>query len=126
MQDSEDKIQSTYHIWLWNTYPKLRWLCFAVPNGGLRGAQEAMKLKATGTVRGIPDYFHAVPLKGYGCLIIEFKEPGANMNTPHVIHQTMVQGIHRAAGNMVMVCDSFEKAKAIFLEYFKGSHWIKK
>ena len=52
---TEDKIQATSFQWLHNNYPMLRNLFFAVPNGGSRHIIEAMKLKATGTIPGIPD-----------------------------------------------------------------------
>ena len=52
---SEDKLQAECFQWFYNTYPHLRGLLYAVPNGGNRNIKEATKLKATGVVRGIPD-----------------------------------------------------------------------
>ena len=52
---SEDRIQQDCYMWFWNTYPELRGLLFAVPNGGKRSAQEARKFKLTGTVSGVAD-----------------------------------------------------------------------
>jgi len=52
---SEDQLQAAAYQWLHNTYPDLRGLFFAVPNGGYRNVIEASKLKATGVVPGIPD-----------------------------------------------------------------------
>lgn len=136
MQDSEDKIQAEYNMWLIGYYPKLRNFCFHVPNGGKRDSEvnakgerfsrEGNKLKAMGVRRGIPDYWHAVPLNGYIGFIIEFKEPGANMNTPHVKVQTEVQNDLRSVGYKVIVCDNTDEAKKQFLDYFKGSHWLDK
>lgn len=52
---TELQLQSRCFQWAWNTYPELRRLLFAVPNGGTRHAREAMNLKASGVVPGIPD-----------------------------------------------------------------------
>lgn len=34
---SEDRIQSDFFIWLWNTYPQFRGAVYHIPNGGSRG-----------------------------------------------------------------------------------------
>lgn len=121
---SEDYIQSQFHIWLWNYYPLTRQLCYHIPNGGLRGVREAVKLKGLGVVAGIPDYHIAIPARGYSSLYIEFKEPGANMNTEHVRHQTEVQSKLIEAGNKVVVCTSLESGKATALEYLKDTGYL--
>lgn len=51
----EDTIQQACYIGFWNTYPKLRKLLFAVPNGGHRTAREAVIFKNTGVVAGVSD-----------------------------------------------------------------------
>lgn len=67
---TELQLQSSCFQWAWNTYPELRRLLFAVPNGGKRNAREAMNLKASGVVAGIPD----MPLYWKGQLYgFEFK-----------------------------------------------------
>ncbi|MEE9439033.1 MAG: hypothetical protein V3V14_08545 [Saprospiraceae bacterium] len=52
---SEDKLQAICYQWFHNSYPDLRGLLWAVPNGGSRNVVEAMKLKATGVVAGVHD-----------------------------------------------------------------------
>lgn len=52
---SEDKLQSQCFQWAWNAHPQTRRLLWAVPNGGWRHVIEAMKLKATGVVKGVHD-----------------------------------------------------------------------
>lgn len=52
---SEDKLQSDCFQWFWNNYPQYRMLLWAVPNGGYRNKREAVKLKATGLVKGVHD-----------------------------------------------------------------------
>ena len=44
-----------------NVYPSLRYL-FAVPNGGLRAKITAVKMKAEGAKKGVPDVFLARPI----------------------------------------------------------------
>lgn len=52
---SEAQLQAQCYQWAYNTYPKLRGLFFAVPNGGTRNMREAQALKAQGLTPGIPD-----------------------------------------------------------------------
>lgn len=52
---SEIQIQSECFQWAWNTYPQTRKLLFHVPNGGKRTTVEAMQLKASGVIAGVPD-----------------------------------------------------------------------
>lgn len=48
---------------------------FAVPNGGLRAIQEAVRLKAEGTQRGVPDLMLPIPRHGFAGLFLELKAP---------------------------------------------------
>ena len=53
---TEEKLQAECYKWAVNTYPCLRFGClFHVPNGGTRNKREAVVLKATGVVAGVPD-----------------------------------------------------------------------
>lgn len=52
---TELQLQAKCFQWAWNQYPETRKLLFHVPNGGTRHAREAMALKASGVVPGIPD-----------------------------------------------------------------------
>jgi hypothetical protein len=122
--DSEEKIQADYNCWVVGYYPKLRDYSFHIPNGGSRSGREGNKLKAMGVRRGLPDYWHVVPLNGFTGLLVEFKEPGANMNTEHVKNQLRVQEQLRLVGYKVAVCDNLNDAKAVFLDYFKGTSWL--
>lgn len=53
--ESEDRLQQKCFVWFWNTYPHLRKLLFAVPNGGARSSREGALLKETGVVAGVSD-----------------------------------------------------------------------
>jgi len=55
MVASEDQEQMLFVQWFRRQYPGIR--IFAVPNGGHRHPAVAAKLKATGTVAGVPDLF---------------------------------------------------------------------
>lgn len=52
---SEDQLQSKCYQWFHNSFPDLRGLLYAVPNGGYRNGREANRLKATGVVAGVHD-----------------------------------------------------------------------
>lgn len=48
---------------------------FAVPNGGLRAIQEAVRLKAEGVQKGVPDLVLPIPRHGFAGLFLELKAP---------------------------------------------------
>jgi len=52
---SEDALQQKCVFWFHNTYPLLRGLLFAVPNGGDRGGKQGKILRLTGVVSGVSD-----------------------------------------------------------------------
>jgi|TARA_R110002153_G_scaffold184458_1_gene337632 hypothetical protein len=52
---TEHEEQREFVKWFRQTYPSVR--IFAIPNGGYRGKTQAMKLKAEGVSRGVPDLF---------------------------------------------------------------------
>ena len=62
---SEDRLQQECYMWFWNTYPQLRGLLFAVPNGGYRTPQEAKKFRLTGVVSGVSDMLFMYNAKTY-------------------------------------------------------------
>ena len=52
---TENRVQQECVIHFNNTYPKLRKLLFAVPNGGARSIREGLLLKQTGVTAGVSD-----------------------------------------------------------------------
>lgn len=121
MLESEDKIQAQCFTWLWNTYPKIRRLCFHIPNGGNRSAREGNKFTAMGVIPGIPDLSLAVssmqgPIR-YGCLFIEMKTPKGKPSEEQIrTHEAL-----SAAGNRVVFCRSLIEFKEIVNNWLKGS-----
>lgn len=67
---SEDALQQKCYLWFHNTFPNLRGLFFAVPNGGHRDAREAKRLNLTGVVSGVSDTIFLYRSRAY---FIEFK-----------------------------------------------------
>jgi len=64
---TELQLQTECYKWAVNTYQELRFGClFHVPNGGTRNKIEAMQLKASGVVAGIPDLILIHDSKAYG------------------------------------------------------------
>jgi hypothetical protein len=121
---SEDRIQSDFVVWLWNSFPKIRRCWYHIPNGGLRSAKEAVKLRAMGVVPGIPDIHIAIPGNGYNSLYIEFKEPDANNNTDHYRNQLKVHECLKAVGNNVVICISEEEAKTALYNHLKNTDYL--
>ena len=100
---SEDRIQADFYQTAFNTYPQIRGLLFAVPNGGSRDVREGAKLKATGTTAGIPDMLLLWGGTIYG---FEFKtETGVLSEAQRKIHQRW-----KDAGYSVAVYRSSEAA----------------
>jgi len=52
---TEDQFQAKCWQWVWNNYPETRHCLWAVPNGGERTLEVAVKLKATGVLSGVHD-----------------------------------------------------------------------
>jgi hypothetical protein len=85
---SEDRIQQDCYLWFHNTYPELRGLLFAVPNGGSRSVVEAKKFKLTGLVPGVSDMlfmFNKV------CYCFELKTPTGYQSKRQIIWEAQVK-----------------------------------
>lgn len=94
------------------TLPSLR-LLFAVPNGGQRSIITAKRLKDTGTKRGVPDIFLAVPRNGKHGMFIEMKAQCGKMSTDqHEWCKALVE-----QGYAVYLCYGWEQASNAILRY---------
>ena len=104
---SEDHEQMMFVQWFRRNYPGV--LIFAIPNGGARHPAVAMKLKATGVVKGIPDLF--VPAWG---LWIEMKRQKGGRVEPE---QKEVMAYLESIGHRAIVAKGDEDARRQVLEY---------
>lgn len=104
---SEDHEQMMFVQWFRRNYPGV--LIFAIPNGGARHPAVAMKLKATGVVKGIPDLF--VPAWS---LWIEMKRQDGGRVSPE---QKEVMAYLEGIGHRAIVAKGAEDAKRQALEY---------
>jgi hypothetical protein len=107
--------------WLFYMYPFAWKLVYAVPNGGYRHPGEALNLKREGVKPGVPDIHVAIPTEKYPGLYLEFKF-GRNKVTPG--QQAFIENL-RLVGYRVEVVYDFEEAHDVFLDYMKGSPFLK-
>lgn len=87
IKKSEDRIQQECYMWFHNTYPELRGLLFAVPNGGRRSPQEAKKFKLTGVVPGVSDMLFMYMGNTY---CFELKTPIGTQSNNQIVWQELV------------------------------------
>ena len=109
---SEDHEQMMFVQWFRRNYPGV--LIFAIPNGGARHPAVAMKLKATGVLKGIPDLF--VPAWS---LWIEMKRQDGGRVSPE---QKEVMAYLEGIGHRAIVAKGAEDAKRQVLEYLSTAH----
>lgn len=108
---SEDQLQARCYQWLHNHHPELRGYFFAVPNGGHRNKIEAMKLKATGVVPGIPDCVLVWPVTAG----FEFKTKDGRVS----IEQAQIHQKWAASGLVVYVIREFGIFEGLIREILK-------
>lgn len=127
--DSESAHQIALFCWAGHPetrtiYPELRWM-HAIPNGGLRSAVTASRLKMEGVRAGVAD-IHLPASRGAFCgLYIEMKAPGKESKTG----KNPVQGASEdqlefrdfveSQGYVWHICYSFEQAKQVIINYLE-------
>lgn len=72
---SEAVIQHTCVAWFRKTFPHLKPLLFAVPNGGWRGARAGKQMVYEGQLKGVSDLILLPHMAGITPLCIEMKVP---------------------------------------------------
>ncbi len=118
MSFQEAKDQAAFHRWVWNTYPKTRYLCYHIPNEAKRTGYAYMI--SMGMIPGIPDYHCNFPSGIFHSLYIEFKtETGVVSDKQKNVHAHL-----RAAGHRVEVTRSYNEAIEIFQSYVQGSEFM--
>lgn len=92
-------------------------LLYAIPNGARTAIKTAVKLKAEGLKRGIPDLCLPVARGGYHALYVEMKALKGSLSKD----QKLVIGGLIEQGNRVVVCKGWEAAKTTILDYLTSS-----
>lgn len=96
------------------TYPDLM-KAFAIPNGGERNVKVAARMKAEGVRPGVLDIFLPLSRGGYHGLFIEMKKPGKKSATSPEQKKRIEE--LRADGYGAVVCDHWEQARHMLIEY---------
>lgn len=111
---SEVRIQAECYRWAWNTHPQTRRLLFHVPNGGSRNKIEAMQLKASGVIAGIPDLLFLWHGRLYA---FELKtEIGRLSDEQKKVHEAWA-----LQGTQVIVIRTFEEFQKAFLSIINNT-----
>ena len=101
----ESGLQKACVQWFSYQYPKLRLVCFAVPNGGKRNTKEAAIMKSEGVTAGVADMLLLTPRGKYGALCIEFKtDDGAQSESQKVWQRAAEEN-----GNKYVIVRSLEE-----------------
>lgn len=99
--------------WFSYQYPKLRLVCFAVPNGGKRNAKEAAIMKSEGVTAGVADMLLLTPRGKYGALCIEFKTDDGEQSESQKVWQRAAE----ENGNKYVIVRSLEEFIKAVTEY---------
>lgn len=131
----EDDHQANFFTWLAMTYPTIREIAFAIPNGGFRHSREAARLKAQGVLKGVPDIFIALPItikiqtgeyifqyKHYHGVFIEMKAPIVAGKPKPVVSKSQKERIAllEKAGYFCPIAYGWLEAKQYLEWYVKG------
>lgn len=113
---TEHSIQKAFFDYIAKKYPRLRPLCFSIPNEGARNLIQGSLLKQRGLTKGVPDVFCAIPNDYNPGLFIEFKN-GSNKLT-----DSQANCIQRfmEVGYECKVCYSTDEAIKVFEEQIRG------
>lgn len=113
---TEAQEQTTLFQWAALRYwlfPELR-LLHAIPNGGSRNLIEARHLKEQGVKAGVPDIFLPCARGGWHGLYIEMKRrKGGRVS---IEQKKMILAL-RDQGYCVEVCEGWEAARDVIMEY---------
>lgn len=113
LEHDEQKNLFEWAAWMTPQLPELAAM-IAIPNGGHRHKGTAAKLKAEGVKPGFPDIFLPAAKGKFHGLFIEMKRRKGGRVEPE---QAEWHNRLRAAGYRVEVCQGFEAAQAVILDY---------
>lgn len=88
---------------------------FAIPNGGSRNYLEAVALKKSGLLAGVPDLCVPIPSCGHHSLYIELKRRTKYAKVSD--EQKEVIGRLNELGHLAVVCYGFDEAKQVVEDY---------
>lgn len=127
---SESSLTQACVSWFRLQYPHLWRILIHPANEGARGTKlvrtktgarvistSGARLKAEGMVAGAADLLLLTPRHGYGCLAIEMKT--ISKNSKQSENQKLWQQDMKSAGNLYVVCRSFEQFVTIVNWYLK-------
>lgn len=113
----EHSEQAAVIAWAWSGYALDRWpdlvLLHAIPNGGHRHVQVAVKMKAEGVQAGVPDLSLPVPRGVYHGMYIELKY-GSNKASQAQIKWLNALG---EKGYKAVICWGAQEAKYEIMAY---------
>lgn len=112
MSEEEHRIQVACVNWF--RYQFQEYLCFAVPNGGMRNEVVAKKLKAEGAMAGVADL---IVVAHQRIFFIEMKTPKGKQSPTQVEFEKRVT----ALGHTYYVCHSIDE----FMQVCKQELWAK-
>ena len=110
-KQSEHDLQKACINWFRYQYHDV--LIFSIPNGGKRNIVVAAKLKAEGSLSGVPDLCIPAPRNGHHGLYIEMKA-GKNKATDNQLEVILKL---RKEGYRCEVCYSYDDFKKIIEDY---------
>lgn len=116
MNSREHEIQKSCIEWFDLQYAQLSKHLFAIPNGGYRHKLTAVKLKAEGVRKGVPDLFLAIPSWGKAGLFIEVKTPKGVIRPEQKQYKKRLEEI----GYAHCYVRSLEQFMAIINKYLKN------
>lgn len=117
MNHNESELQSSCKRWFDYQFPKLRQICFAIPNGSRRDKITGAILKKEGVVSGCPDMILLKQSNGFGSLCIEFKTQIGRQSE----NQKLWQQSAETAGNKYVICRSFDQFRTEIENYMNGN-----
>lgn len=116
---SEFAHQTAVFMWAANNvrlYPALRWY-HSIQNEEKSGSKiRGGRSKQSGTKSGVHDTFLPAPRGQFAGLYIEMKKPGEKASDKQLEFGKFVQEEHYAWA----VCDHWEKARDVLIEYLEG------
>lgn len=99
------------------SYPKIREVSFAIPNGGFRTKREARSLKLQGVTAGIPDNMVAYPVEPFHGLFIEIKTKGNKLTDKQSDKINLLSSL----GYKCEIAYNWQEAKDILLNYINST-----